>query len=416
VSSAEIHARGVPLVTRTVALDDSFPLAALLNRRDAHVWIRRGEGLVGWGRALHMDVPAGAARFEAASRWLEEVFRTAVVEDGSGAPGSGPLALAAFTFDPDEPGSIVVVPEVTIRRAGRRAWMTLAGAGTLSQAGPLVVEATRRTADKVTNVGSSLDREAWLEVAATALEDIEAGRLDKVVAARDLTLRREGGWHAGLVARRLEARFPECFTFSFDGMVGASPELLIKRAGEDFESMPLAGSAVRAADAQRDARIGATLWGSDKDRREHDITVASVAGALSPLSASIRREGPQLLRLANVQHLATLVAGKLKRPLSALELAGRLHPTAAVCGAPRRAAMSFIRTHEGFSRGRYGGPVGWVDADGDGEWAIALRCALLEGDTARLFAGAGIVAGSRPSVELEETQMKLEAMLVALGA
>ncbi len=404
-----------PLLSHTVALEGDVDLTSVLNRRDANAWIRADEGFVGLGRALSVDIPPGQHRFDYTHAWLEELFASADIHDEVEMRGSGPVAFGAFTFDPRAAGSTVIVPEITVGRAAGRAWMTLAGIGQLPPIGPLVARVPPEPPDEVIEVASGDGEQVWLTSVRDALADIAAGGFEKVVLARDRVLKRRGGFDASVVARALEGRYPECFTFSLDGMVGASPELLVRRTQATVESMPLAGSAPRGIDPAADERLGEELSASTKNRREHEITVRSVADAVTPLCTSVRRAGPSLLRLANVQHLATSIRGTLEQPLSALQLAGALHPSAAVCGAPARPAMGFIRSHEGMARGRYGGPVGWVDANGDGEWALALRCAQLEGDAARLFAGAGIVAGSDPDAELEETRVKLEAVLSVLG-
>ena len=220
------------------------------------------------------------------------------------------------------------------------------------------------------------------------------------------------------VLARLAAEYPQCYTFAFDSFVGASPELLVRREGRALRSQPLAGSSRRGESPEEDAELGAALLASPKDRWEHDLAVVTVVEALHPLCRTLRIDPePSLLRLANVQHLATEVVGELSGdPVpDALSIAGAVHPTAAVCGTPSRKALALIRELEGPNRGRYAGPVGWVDANGDGEWAIALRCAELSGTTARLFAGCGIVAQSDPRAELEEARLKLRPVRSALG-
>jgi len=219
-----------------------------------------------------------------------------------------------------------------------------------------------------------------------------------------------------LLARRLNRRFPGCLTFLVDGLVGATPELLVRRRGRELDSLALAGTAARGGDAGEDERLGAALLASDKDRREHRLLAEPLARRLDGLCDSLEHEDePHLLRLDNVMHLATRFRGTLAEPApSALEIAGHLHPTPAVGGVPTPAAVDLIRELEGMDRARYAAPVGWVDAEGDGEWGIALRCAQLSGARARLFAGAGIVAGSLPEDELEETRVKLLAMRSAL--
>jgi menaquinone-specific isochorismate synthase len=218
-----------------------------------------------------------------------------------------------------------------------------------------------------------------------------------------------------LLAARLSKRFPECYTFIFRTLVGATPELLVRRTGRSVESLVLAGSARRGRDEAEDEEVGAALLSSEKDVGEHRFSVESVTDVLDGVCDELSSEGPFLLKLANVQHIATRVTGNRRGDHSALEIAGLLHPTAAVCGAPRAAAMDAIRRLEKMDRGRYSGPVGWVDANGDGEFGIALRCADVDGTRARLFAGNGIVADSRPEAELEETRLKLRAMQDALS-
>jgi menaquinone-specific isochorismate synthase len=255
---------------------------------------------------------------------------------------------------------------------------------------------------------------------ASARQSIREGRLLKVVLARDVPVEQEAPFDPRAVARRLADRYPECWTFVCGGLVGASPELLVRREGSNVHSLTLAGSARRGEDAAADQEAGQALLASRKDRWEHELAVRFVRETLARCCSELWVDPePTLLRLANVQHLATSSYGLLDEPLSALELAGRLHPGAAICGTPTAEALELIRQLEGMDRGRYAAPVGWMDADGDGEWAIALRCAEVSGGTpgrARLFAGAGIVAESDPESELEETRLKLRPMLSALEA
>jgi menaquinone-specific isochorismate synthase len=215
--------------------------------------------------------------------------------------------------------------------------------------------------------------------------------------------------------RRLAARYPDCFTFACAGLVGATPELLIRRDGCEVSSLVLAGTMPRGVTAAEDARLAAALLGSAKDNEEHGYAAASLRDAIAPLCETLDiASRPELIRLANVQHLGTRVRGTLAADRSALALAAALHPTAAVGGTPTDAAVELIRELESMDRERYAGPVGWVDADGNGEWGIALRCAQLAGDRARLFAGCGIVAGSDPAAELAEAQVKFRPMQTAL--
>ena len=240
---------------------------------------------------------------------------------------------------------------------------------------------------------------------------IRSGRAEKAVLARDVQLWSRAPFPTDEVLAGLAQRFPSCFTFLVDGLVGASPELLLRRERDRIASRVLAGTAPRGADAAQDAQLGAELMASRKDRWEHDLAARSVTEVLGPVCTQLDApDEPSLVRLDNVQHLGSDVTGTLTAPVHILDLLDALHPTAAVAGTPREAALELIREAEGMDRGRYAGPVGWCDADGDGEFAIALRCAEIDGTRARLFAGAGIVDGSLPEAELMETWLKLRAM------
>jgi menaquinone-specific isochorismate synthase len=253
---------------------------------------------------------------------------------------------------------------------------------------------------------------------ADAVAAIRAGGLRKVVLARDMFATAAEPIDARLLLRRLASRYPDCFTFACDGMVGATPELLVRRAGRQVSALVLGGTAPRGGDLAEDEALGSELLASAKNNEEHAYAVVSIRDALRPLCDALDVEArPALLKLPNLQHLGTRVRGTLTEsgtPKSALALAAALHPPAAVCGTPTGAALELIRELEHMDRERYAGPVGWVDAEGNGEWGIALRCAQLSGRTARLFAGCGIVAGSDPGAELAETLVKFQPMRGAL--
>ena len=254
------------------------------------------------------------------------------------------------------------------------------------------------------------------------MQRIKAGQLSKVVLARDLYATAVRDLDIRVILRRLAGRYPDCYTFACANLVGATPELLIRRQDDDVSSLVLGGTAPRGRDAAEDERLGAALLASAKEREEHEYAVVGVRAVLAARCDRLKMDSaPSLRRFANVQHLATWITGRLgggqaASEHSVLALADALHYTPAVCGTPAEPAMELIRDLEAMDRGRYAGPVGWVDARGNGEWGIALRCAQVDGRHARLFAGCGIVAGSDPEAELAETQAKFAAMQFALEA
>lgn len=398
----------------THEIDPAFDLVTNLPAEGGLLFARAGEGLVAWGEAARIEVQVGPGRFEDAAARLARAFASFTVDDPLGLPGTGPVVFGSFAFD-DDSRSVLVVPEVVVGRAHGRAWATVAD----GRASPAPLRGTRpqRTFGRIRYAGATVSEVDWLETVADATSAIERGDFDKVVLARDLLVWSDIPLEERALAAQLAARFPDCFTFLARGLIGASPELLARRVGGHVSSVVLAGSARRGEDDEEDALIGKGLMTSEKERLEHRLAVDSVAGPLLTVASEVEADPePHLVRLANVQHLATRVRARLSRPVSALEIAGVLHPTAAVGGTPREDARAFINKREGIDRARYAGPLGWMDGRGDGEWTIALRCAELNGDRARLFAGAGIVAGSVPEGELEETRLKLRAMQSALEA
>jgi menaquinone-specific isochorismate synthase len=413
------------LVVRTVPVADWGDLIARLPHPGSVAWIRRGEGLAGWGEAARISIPAGEDRFTAGEKWLTEFFDGASVTDGVGLPGCGPVAFGSFTFDPTSDGSVLVVPAVVIGRSAGRSWLTTIGDPSASRE---PIRPTHEPAELRWHDGG-LTAPQWERAVSSAVARIQAGDLKKVVLARDLYATASDEIDARVLLERLAARYPDCWTFSCAGLVGATPELYIRREGDAVTSLVLAGTTRRSGSEAEDAELGAALLASAKDVEEHQYAVADVRRALAPFCDRLDIDAePGLLRLANVQHLATHVTGRLaatgvegttgllSERASALALAAALHPTAAVGGTPTGAAMELIRELEGMDRGRYAAPVGWVDANGNGEWGIALRSAELDGPRARLFAGCGIVADSDPEAELAEAQNKFRAMQDALEA
>ena len=371
-------------------------------------WLRRGAGLVGWGVAAEVRT-SGATRFSDAGKWWAESTAHAVVRDEVNEPGSGLVCFGSFAFA-DEPGeSVLVVPEVVVGRRGDTAWLTTIARGGLERLdAPSTVDAPAAP-HEVSFADGSLDPEQWMTVVGEAVTRINAGELEKVVLARDLVATAAAPIDVRWPLRRLAEDYPMCWTFHVDGLFGATPEMLVRRERGLVTSRVLAGTIRRTGDDERDLALAATLARSSKDLEEHEYAVRSVADSLEPHCSSMNvPEAPFVLHLPNVMHLATDVAGVVHdaETVSSLQLAEALHPSAAVGGTPTPVATALIAEIEQMDRGRYAGPVGWMDASGDGEWGIALRSAQLTGNTVRLFAGCGIVADSDPEAELAEAQAK----------
>ncbi len=425
------------LVVHTIPVADPGDLLGRLPGPDALAWVRSGDGLVGWGMAARITLAAGHDRFAAGEKWLRELFDSARVFDEVGVPGSGPVAFGSFTFDPASDDSVLVIPRAILGRRNGAAWLTTISteperqdwaaaqepqedqSGLPGQAGPLPEPLPLTEPTGLRWSDGHLTAPAWERAVATAVRAISAGQLRKVVLALELNVTAAQEIDSRVLLARLAERYPDCYTFACAGLVGATPELLIRRTGRQVYSLVLAGTAARGSTPPLDRELGSWLLASAKDQEEHQYAVADVRAALKPLCADLRIDDqPFLLRLANLQHLATEVHGELAdreaTAHSALALAAALHPTAAVCGTPAEPAMELIRELECMDRARYSGPTGWVDGKGNGEWGIALRCGEISGRHARLIAGCGIVAGSDPAAELAETQTKFRPMRYAL--
>jgi menaquinone-specific isochorismate synthase len=401
-----------PLAVRTVPVTEPVDLLSRLPDPSALAWVRHGEGIVGWGEAARVVVPGGdEKRFAWADTWLRTLFDSAIVDDPVQVPGSGLVAFGSFSFDPKSGDSVLIVPRAVLGRRDGRAWFTTIG----HLSDPLTLVRPREAPSTLTWSDGTLTAARWTQAVAAAVERIREGRLGKVTLARDLYALAREPIDARVLLARLAERFPGCYTFSCAGLVGATPELLIRRVGDQVDSLVLAGTCARGTDPADDRERGERLFTSAKDREEHRYVADMVRDALAPLCAELTLPAqPQLLTLPNVIHLASPVHGRLDRERSVLDVVAALHPTPAVCGTPTDIAMDLIRELEVMDRGRYAGPVGWVDARGDGEWGIALRCAEIDGARARLFAGCGIVSDSDPQAELAEAQTKFRAMQYAL--
>ncbi len=413
---------GIPdLVVRTTRIDDPGDLARLippgLPSGEVLSWLRGGEGLVGWGRAASIDT-AGERRFKDASDWWHEVRTSAFVRSDVELAGTGLVAFGSFAFSSGSPagGSLVVPSTIVGRRAGT-SWVTTISERLEKLPAPMP-QTTPLPPGAATFSDGALTGAQWEQAVARAVDAIVAGDVDKVVMARDVIARTDERIDPRWLIGQLASRYVNTWTFSMDGLVGATPEMLVRRERGLVTSRVLAGTIQRSGDDSRDLALAGSLARSSKDLEEHEYAVRSVADALKPHCTSMNvPESPFVLHLPNVMHLATDVVGVLAGYATSLTLAAALHPSAAVCGTPTTAAATLIHSLEHLDRGRYAGPVGWMDASGDGEWGIALRCGQLDASDPscmRLYAGCGIVAGSVPADELAESESKLVPMREAL--
>lgn len=451
--------------TLTVPLDaETFPggLPSFLVRDDVHCWTRREAGLVGFGEIARFTA-TGAERFLEADIWWRHLVLEADIEDAVDCPGTGPVAFGSFAFSKASAHeSRLLVPEIVVGLRDGQAWLTqltfddgelteagaraalnrwlgsagaTAGAGAGStvvddpppvpaQAGGAVVRPLTLAAGATLHTGS-LTEEAWMAAVAAGVAEIRTGALEKLVLARDIVATVPTGVNAAQVLRELSARYRECWTYGVDGLVGATPEMLIQVEGRTAQARVLAGTLDRRdADGMDGSPLEfaeRVLAGSEKQRHEHDIAIQSLTTQLAPFSEAMNAHSePFILELPNVWHLASDVKAELAEVEghvpTCLALINALHPTAAVCGTPTTVAGALIRKLEHLDRGPYAGPVGWLDAAGNGEWGIALRGAVIESpQTVRLYAGCGVVDGSVPETELAETWAKFRPMLESLG-
>lgn len=386
------------------AVDARISLSRLVG--DTGIFFGRGEGgLVGHGVAAVIDADAAA-----------RLLATIEHDDRTG-HAIGPVAIGALDFAPGAPAELVV-PAVTVGRDGSgRTWVTV-----IDDADTDALIAAARYEPPVTagsfTVGPQMPIEWYLEAVIEARDAVRRGELTKAVIARPIEVRSDQRIDVQGVLRRLEQSFASSYRYCIDGLIGASPELLVAVEGERVRSHPLAGTAPRTGDPDTDRLIARDLIASTKDQIEHRVVIETVHDTLLAYTSYLDwQPEPSIIEIANVQHLGSEVMGQLSRPRpDVIELVRALLPTPALGGHPRREALELIDRVEGFDRGRYGGAVGWVDGRGDGEWAVTIRCAELSDDRhrARLVAGGGIVAGSDPERELAETQAKLQAMLSAL--
>ncbi|CAN5519121.1 chorismate-binding protein [soil metagenome] len=393
-------------------------LLPLLDVRNPLLFMRRGEGVAGIGEAARLEFRGPDRIRDAAAAWTR-IAAASTVRDEVGRSGTGLLAFGAFSFaDDSECASVLIVPRVVIGRRDGVSWVTrIDGA-------PDAVAATALGPEfRVVLQAGSLPPDGYRDAVATAVSRIlssstgQPGGVEKVVLARDLVGHLPDGGDVRRVLVDLALGYPDTWTFAVDGLIGSSPETLVRVNAGTVTARVLAGSAGRGVDAASDTAAALALATSTKDLDEHRFAVESVLGALRTHARGVAAsELPFTLKLPNLWHLASDVEGALSDGSTALDLAAALHPTAAVAGTPRDAALALIAELEPLDRCRYGGPVGWVDADGNGKWAISLRCAEVKADgSITAFAGAGIVAESDPDRELAETKLKFRPIVEAFA-
>ncbi len=436
-------------VTVRVSGDVDPSAVVFASRRAGEDWFcfeqpdREGSALAALGTVARLTA-SGPDRFRDVARQWRALAAGAVADAPDGPPGAGLVAVGGFAFAPDGghaphwsgfAAADLVVPEVSLARRGADVRLTVAA---LAAPDDVPEELATRLERRIAGlrrhelplldpapagrfrIDSVAPPEHYEGAVARAVERIRAGALEKIVLAREVTVSAPTPHDAAAVFGVLRAGFASCYVFCAGrgdaAFVAASPELLIRRDGQRAQTVALAGSTRRSADPAVDDHLGEQLLHSAKDREEQAIVMRRIARALRPHAVWVAApEEPALIKVANIQHLATPIRAQLTQPLGAVELAGLLHPTPAVGGEPHTAAAPLIPAFEGLDRGWYAGAVGWTDANDDGEFCVALRCALLRGTEARLYAGVGVVRDSDPAAELNETEIKLAALLPVLA-
>ena len=376
-------------------------------------WVRGGDGLIGFG-IYKSHVVKGAHRFEQARQWWREQVNALDIHNNVHGTGTGPILFTSFAFDEAE-DSILIIPKVVVGQRNGKSWITWIGATPQP-----ALQTTTPQSQPLSLSWSGSNGDVWQDRVARAVEKIKNDQLEKVVLARFVTGTSQEKIDQRKLLTQLASEYPSTWVYSNHGLVGATPELLVRLSKSLITSRILAGTIRKTGDDERDLALAGSLARSSKDLEEHEYAVRSVAEALSPFCTSTNvPETPFVLHLSNVMHLATDVTGVLAdstNPADIFDLVARLHPSAAVCGTPTELAKRTIDEIEAISRGRYAGPIGWIDAKGDGELGIALRCGQIsnDGHSIRIYAGCGIVAGSDPEREYAESQAKLLPMRSAL--
>lgn len=442
------RAQLVSISLEVEALDPLAVLGSIFEAKEKHFYVERpAEKLAVAGAEQVLGFTAsGPDRFEACQDFIDATLANAIIVGDQGVPFAGPHFFAAFTFFEDVdggapfPAASVFVPRWQVAtRAGRtvavanlvvdgdtdvtaaatKLWHAHARFGAFTYAEKVFAPAQQPPRVRLSEIGGA---DHYRAAVAHAVARIEAGDFEKVVLARAKDLVADEPLHPLRALHGLRERFADCYAFSLangrgQSFIGASPERLARVHGGMLTTEALAGSTRRGGDEAEDAQLAQALFDSEKDRHEHQLVLDSIVRRLKPLGLQLEYAPvPQVRRLANVQHLHTPVKTALPVGVRLLDVLSRLHPTPAVGGVPREAALPTIRAGENFPRGLYAGAIGWLDSHGNGEFFVGLRSALIEGPRARLYAGAGIVAASQPEAELAETELKFRAMEQALFA
>ena len=412
-SSATVPRLRVESVTLTTEVE-RWSVLELLARTSATqplTWLRNGEGMVGAGRVLRLAF-RGEHRFRDAARAWQTLVSAAEIVDEVNLPGSGLVAFGTFAFSPlSASDSVLLIPEIVFGQRDGVMWVTR-----FSDVTAFPDEVALEGELDVTFVPGALNERGYEDAVEAALRHIDAGQVDKVVLARDLVATLPDQADLRLAVSHLAHLYDDCWTFAVDGMIGATPETLIQVTDGAVSGRILAGTAPRNEHEAFDQAEREALLASDKDRAEHDFAVANVMRHLGPFTQTLSHSPqPFALELPNVWHLATDFTAQLNDGATVIDAVAALHPTAAVAGSPTAAAVALIDELEPFDRGRYAGPVGWVDANGNGEWGIALRCAWVRNGEVTAYAGGGIVAGSTAEAELAETNAKFEPIVRAFS-
>ena len=403
------------LITTEILGENPALISVNTNLDLVNAWVRSGDGLIGFGEYKKFEIK-GENRFKEAKVWWEERVSEFKIQNNVHGSGTGPILFTSFSFDPDQI-SVLIIPKIVIGRKNGKSWITWIGD---TKQPDLEKINAAPISGEITWQEGSISEQAWQSQVSSAINAIKSNKLEKVVLARDVTAISKTEISTRSLLQRLEIEYPSTWIFLVDGLIGATPELLVRLSKSLVTSRVLAGTIQKTGNEDRDLTLAASLAKSSKDLEEHEYAVRSVADALAPFCSSTNvPESPFVLHLSNVMHLATDVTGVLNdsaKQSDIFMLIAQLHPSAAVCGTPEAEAKKLISELEQMNRQRYAGPVGWIDANNDGEIAIALRCGQLNDDrkSMRIFAGCGIVAGSDPATEFAESQAKLMPMRTAL--